>query len=41
MDLERIIDQVPVREPERRLLGETVDEFADRIQELLRPVRNF
>jgi len=26
-----MVDQVPVREPERRLLGETVDEFADRI----------
>ena len=41
VDLERMVDQVSVREPERRLLGETVDEFANRIQEMLRPVRTF
>ena len=40
-DLERLVDDLNVSEPEGRRQGETVDHFAQRIHEMLRPVMTF
>jgi hypothetical protein len=40
-DLERMVDDLSVSEPEGRRQGETVDHFAQRIHEMLRPVMSF